>query len=61
MGTVSPGNNSGEGVESGSVMAMGMITQANDPTWTQLSSGPYPGYVPHPLHKLIGSILWWIV
>jgi hypothetical protein len=32
MGTVSPGNNSGEGVESGSVIAMGMITQANDPT-----------------------------
>jgi len=32
MGTVSPGNNSGLGVVNGSVMAMGMITQANDPT-----------------------------
>ena len=32
IGTVSPGNNSGLGVVSGSVMAMGMITQAKDPT-----------------------------
>lgn len=32
MGTVRPGNNSGKGVESGRVIAMGMMTQANEPT-----------------------------
>ena len=32
MGTVNPGNNSGESVESGRVIAMGIITQAKDPT-----------------------------
>ena len=32
IGTVSPGNSSGNGVVSGRVMAMGMITQANEPT-----------------------------
>lgn len=32
MGTVSPGNNSGLGVDSGSVIAMGIMTHAKDPT-----------------------------
>lgn len=32
MGTVRPGNNSGNGVVSGSVIAMGMITHAKEPT-----------------------------
>ncbi len=31
MGTVSPGNNSGKGVVSGSVIASGIIKHANDP------------------------------
>ena len=32
MGTVSPGNNSGKGVVRGSVIAIGMIIHANEPT-----------------------------
>lgn len=42
MGTVSPGNNSGKGVDNGSVMAIGIMTQANDPTlYTKLKmTGP---------------------
>jgi hypothetical protein len=32
MGTASPGKSSGKGCDKGSVNAMGMMTQANDPT-----------------------------
>lgn len=31
MGMVSPGNNSGKGVDSGKVMASGITMQANEP------------------------------
>ena len=43
IGTVRPGNNSGNGVDKGSVMAMGMMTHAKDPTlYTKLKmTGPF--------------------